>query len=198
MVRLPADMLHVGSAIVTTCPKEPKRLRSAVLQLSPSWLLLGDGLEDDKLASLVNIVQLVMPMVRLAVLGSTNDLDRCDRWIARGAKAYLRSTIQPTQVLQVLLLADEVGVAVIDESFFRLRSARQAQLRLTLMLAPHALTKRERAVLKLMRHGLRNSEIGTGLNIAESTIEFHVSNILSKLNATSRTEAVEKANALGF
>jgi len=49
-----------------------------------------------------------------------------------------------------------------------------------------------------MRLGMRNSGIGFALKLSESTVEFHVSNILGKLEAASRTEAVEKANALGI
>jgi DNA-binding NarL/FixJ family response regulator len=49
-----------------------------------------------------------------------------------------------------------------------------------------------------MRLGMRNSAIGSALKLSESTIEFHVSNILGKLEAASRTEAVERANALGI
>jgi NarL family two-component system response regulator LiaR len=52
------------------------------------------------------------------------------------------------------------------------------------------LTKREREVLELMVKGLDNNRIAETLIVSRSTVKFHVSNILSKLFATSRTEAV--------
>jgi NarL family two-component system response regulator LiaR len=55
------------------------------------------------------------------------------------------------------------------------------------------LTERERDVLRLMVQGLNNNEIADNLVVSRSTIKFHVSNILSKLHATSRTEAVALA-----
>src|SRR5258708_2258081 len=119
-------------------------------------------------------------------------------WLARGARAYLRSTVQPAHALKVMLLADEVDVVVVDESLPRLRATRRAQLRLDLISKPSALTRREQEVLRLMRLGMRNSAIGSALKLTESTVEFHVSNILGKLEAASRTEAVERANALGI
>jgi len=55
------------------------------------------------------------------------------------------------------------------------------------------LSDRERETLKLMTEGLSNVAIAKHLVVSESTVKFHVSNILSKLGATSRTEAVTLA-----
>ena len=52
------------------------------------------------------------------------------------------------------------------------------------------LTPRETAVLDRMAHGCGNKEIAAQLGISEHTVKFHVSSILAKLGATSRTEAV--------
>jgi NarL family two-component system response regulator LiaR len=55
------------------------------------------------------------------------------------------------------------------------------------------LTEREREVLSLMAKGLNNSQIAQKLVISASTTKFHVSNILSKLGVSTRTEAVALA-----
>ncbi len=55
------------------------------------------------------------------------------------------------------------------------------------------LTEREREVLVLMAKGLNNSQIAEQLVISASTTKFHVSNILTKLGASTRTEAVALA-----
>jgi DNA-binding NarL/FixJ family response regulator len=192
------EKLQVGSATIVRCPDEPGLLKHIALELSPSWLVLGEGLPEDRLTALATVARLVAPRLRLAVLGRIDDVDRYDRWLDRGASVYLQPTVPPAQAIRVLLLADDVSVVVIDESLPRLRVARQAQLRLNLMVQASDLTKRERQVLHLMRLGLRNSAIGIALKLSENAVEFHVSNILSKLGAENRTDAAQRANALGL
>jgi DNA-binding NarL/FixJ family response regulator len=58
---------------------------------------------------------------------------------------------------------------------------------------PEALTPRELEVLTLMGQGRSNAEIAVALSIAPRTAKVHVQNILSKLGATNRTEAVSIA-----
>jgi len=63
---------------------------------------------------------------------------------------------------------------------------------------PSNLTTREIEVLKLLTEGLRNSEIAERLVLSERTVHHHVSAILRKLEAGSRTEAVARARSLGI
>ena len=60
-----------------------------------------------------------------------------------------------------------------------------------------ALTERELEVLGLLARGLSNREIGTELFITPKTASVHVSNILAKLGAASRTEAAAIAHREG-
>ena len=61
-----------------------------------------------------------------------------------------------------------------------------------------ALTPREAEVLALMARGLGNRKIAERLDISEHTAKFHVSSILGKLGASSRTEAVAKGLKQGL
>jgi DNA-binding CsgD family transcriptional regulator len=60
------------------------------------------------------------------------------------------------------------------------------------------LRPREREVLELMVTGLRNRDIADRLFITVRTVKFHVSNILHKLEVTSRTEAIALAHSAGI
>jgi DNA-binding NarL/FixJ family response regulator len=59
-----------------------------------------------------------------------------------------------------------------------------------------ALTPREREVLELLGQGMGNREIAAALDLAERTVKAHVSNILAKLDVTSRTQAALLARGL--
>lgn len=68
-------------------------------------------------------------------------------------------------------------------------------------LAPEArveLTPRESEVLRWTGEGKTACEIGNILNISERTVNFHVNNVLLKLNATNKVQAVVKAIAIGL
>jgi DNA-binding NarL/FixJ family response regulator len=60
------------------------------------------------------------------------------------------------------------------------------------------LSPRELEVLDLIRNGTRNKQIADRLSIAESTVNFHIRNIVDKLKANDRTHAVVIALRRGF
>jgi NarL family two-component system response regulator LiaR len=58
------------------------------------------------------------------------------------------------------------------------------------------LSKREYEVLELISHGLSNQEIAEKLFVSTSTVKTHVSNVLAKLDASRRTQAIRRAKEL--
>ena len=63
---------------------------------------------------------------------------------------------------------------------------------------PAGLTGRQQEILKLLCEGLRNAEIAERLYLSEKTVDHHVSAVLEKLGAKTRTEAAARARALGL
>jgi two-component system, NarL family, response regulator LiaR len=68
----------------------------------------------------------------------------------------------------------------------------------TAALAELGLSKRELEVLTLMARGCSNNEIAAGLFVSLNTVKTHSSKIFEKLEVKRRTQAVEKARALGI
>lgn len=65
-------------------------------------------------------------------------------------------------------------------------------------LQPAKLTHREQEVLRCLMAGLPNKRIARKLNISDSTVKTHLSNIMQKLDAHNRTEVTFKARELGL
>ena len=61
-----------------------------------------------------------------------------------------------------------------------------------------ALTPKEREVLELLARNLTNKEIALALQIGHQTIKWHVKNLLGKLDAGTRKQAVQRAHILGL
>jgi len=89
------------------------------------------------------------------------------------------------------LLAPQITRRLISE-FARRRpsTARPEQLQI--------LTERETEVLKLVAHGLSNSEIASELHVAETTVRTHVGHLLTKLGLRDRVQAVVLAYESGL
>ena len=63
---------------------------------------------------------------------------------------------------------------------------------------PNVLTPRERSVLDLVAEGLTNRQVGERLFISDKTVSVHVTRVMHKLDAGSRTEAVARAYRRGL
>ena len=60
------------------------------------------------------------------------------------------------------------------------------------------LTERERKILVFVANGVSNKEMATHLFVSENTVKFHLKHIYSKLNVSSRLQAIAKARDLGL
>jgi DNA-binding NarL/FixJ family response regulator len=115
----------------------------------------------------------------------------------RAKRFHIRSTLPlnaTTDQLLAAISATVAGLAVtlepswLEEEERALWSA--ADKRFAEGPPTEHLTARETVVLRLMALGHGNKEIAVRLNISEHTVKFHVSSVLAKLGAESRTEAV--------
>ncbi|MFC6063329.1 MadR family response regulator transcription factor [Streptomyces ochraceiscleroticus] len=133
----------------------------------------------------------------LAVLVLTTFLD--DSLVAaaiqHGARGYVVKDVDTTELLRA------IRAVARDESAFDSRSAaamvRSMRVKADPEPAKATFTEREQRVLELLAHGLSNRVIGAKLFISETTVKFHVRNIMRKLDASSRAEAVYEASKMG-
>lgn len=105
--------------------------------------------------------------------------------LLRSGVAGIVSVGIDSQMLRAGLSAIRAGLQVIDPALVRGENTSQYANR-----SVEELTEREQEVLTMMGEGLSNKEISSRLAISTHTVKFHVSSILGKMGAASRTEAV--------
>jgi DNA-binding NarL/FixJ family response regulator len=147
-------------------------------------------------------IQETCPQVKVIILTTFDDDEYVFEGLRAGAAGYLLKDV-PSEQLAEAIRAAARGEAFIHPSVTRKVVAELSRLterervrREQPLVEP--LSAREMEVLALLADGLSNQEIADRLCIAPGTVKNHVSNILSKLNARDRTQAVLQAQELGL
>ena len=105
----------------------------------------------------------------------------------QGVRTVLPSDASAAEILAAIEAA-AAGLAVIDPWDLEALLSAAAPQPVAESAAP--LTARELEVLRMLAEGVANKTIAWKLSISEHTVKFHVAQILAKLNAGTRTEAV--------
>lgn len=128
------------------------------------------------------------PATQVITLTSFREEALVQQALQAGAISYLLKNVSADE------LADAIRAAHAGRSTLA-PEATAALIRVATQSPPieYDLTARELDVLKLMVQGMSNPEIAQALVVSRSTVKFHVSSILSKLQVNGRTEAVALA-----
>ncbi|MBD2018830.1 response regulator transcription factor [Leptolyngbya sp. FACHB-36] len=107
-----------------------------------------------------------------------------------GVRAVLPSDARVSEILAAIEAA-AIGLTVLHPDVTEALLMELSTAPRLLPTAPElALTSREIEVLGMLAEGVGNKTIARRLGISEHTVKFHIGSIFSKLNASSRTEAV--------
>ena len=193
----------------------------AMLDREPDLRVVGDA--DGERTAITMVAQaspdVVLMDLKLTIDGGCEGLDLCakvagrfpgsrilvlttfaDEWLVReairqGAKGYVVKDVDLTELIRA------IRAVYRGESAFDSRSAsavvswlrREPDTEATAQITP-----REREILALLARGLSNVAIGKRLYISDTTVKFHVTNLMHKLGARRRAEAVYAASKLGL
>jgi len=173
-----------------------------VRQLEPDVILMDVQMPELDGVAATRQVQETCPKTRVIILTTFDDDEYVFEGLRAGAAGYLLKDMPSEQ------LAEAIRVAARGESFIHPAVTRKVVAELTRLTEREHLRReqplaeplslRELEVLALLAEGLSNQEIADRLTIAPGTVKNHVSNILSKLNARDRAQAVLQAKELGL
>jgi len=128
------------------------------------------------------------PRAHIIMLTTSDGDGEIQRAMRSGASAYILKSMPKDELLNVVRSV-HAG---------RRHIPPEVAARLAEHLGDEDLTTRELEVLRFIRDGYRNKQIADQLAIAETTVNFHIRNLVGKLGANDRTHAVTIALRRGL
>lgn len=176
------DMSLVGQASnAIEAIEEFRRLR-------PDITLMDLRLPDSNGTDTLIAIRGEFPGARIIMLTTSDSDGEIQRALRAGASAYILKSMAKKELLEVIRTVHG--------------GRRHVPPDVAAVIAQHlgeeALTARELQILRLIHDGHRNKEIANQLAIAETTVNFHIKNVVAKLGANDRTHAVTIAVRRGL
>jgi DNA-binding NarL/FixJ family response regulator len=157
-------------------------------RVKPDVILIDQRLPGASGIDAVVAIRNEFPQARIMMLTTSSGDIEIQRALRAGAAAYvLKST--PTDELLKIIRTVARGRKYIPSDVASCVAEHMGQ---------EDLTSRETQVIELIRDGHKNKQIADKLSISESTVNFHIKNIVDKLQANDRTHAVTIALRRGL
>jgi DNA-binding NarL/FixJ family response regulator len=177
-----ADMVSVALAADSNGAIEEFRRHQPDVTLMDQRLGGGSGTET------MVAIRAEFPRAKIIMLSTFDGDIEIKQALQAGALAYVLKSTARSKLLEIIRNVHS-GCKCIPSDVAR-------------KLAEHIgwedLTGRELQVLQLVRDGLRNKQIASELSISETTVSFHIKNLVDKLQANDRTHAVTIALRRGL
>lgn len=154
----------------------------------PDVTLVDCDMSDGTAADFIGRSKALGLDLRVVVLSDSDGFCSIRSAVEAGARAFVLKSMSVDVVIQAIQNASAGRRFLPPEVASRLAEA--------MTLEP--LTGREKEVLQLLAEGRTNQDIAERLGIGVGTVKIHVNNVLSKLDADSRTQAVIRASLYGL
>ncbi|MEU8221956.1 response regulator transcription factor [Kribbella sp. NPDC048915] len=151
-----------------------------------------DGIQATRL-----LLEGIDPAPRVLVVTTFENDDYVYDALRAGASGFLLKRTPPDDIVAAIRTVAKSESLLFPEAIRNLALA-HAGTPASDGLDRYQLTEREQEVLRLMARGLSNAEIAAELFLGLQTVKTHVANVLAKLNARDRTQAVIRAYESGF
>ena len=176
--------------VVAICGTGLETIES-VYKHQPDVILIDKGLRECNSVEAIQRIHEELPKTNVIVLTHSKTDDDLIYAVRLGVKAYLSKDVSIENLIKSITLVAEGGIVISSpmaarllQEFNLLEESKDATKLIAL------LSKREQLVLSLVAQGLTNREIATTLVITENTVKVHLRNIMEKLQAHTRQQAV--------
>lgn len=158
-----------------------------LLDLSMPGVLGFDGLIE---------LRAMVPKLPIVIVSAHEDPKTIHEAMTCGAAGYISKTVRKRELADAIRAVMD-GKVVLPVGYIPPADEPQDHSEASAVTAAlQTLTPQQGRVLQMLRQGLLNKQIAHELNVGETTIKAHVSEILRKLRVASRTQAVIEATRL--
>jgi len=161
------------------------------------WIFLDLKLPDCNAIELLPKLNKLNLFASVIIVSSEDQPEVIDNVLTAGANGFLSKISEKNEFIKCIQQVEQ-GKHYVQES---MRESLQHYQNIVLSELRHIqnnLSPRQHEVLALLSNGLSNSEIGRTLTISESTVKSHVSQLMTTLEADSRTHCVFEARRIGI
>jgi two-component system NarL family response regulator len=182
IIDMEPDMAVVGEADDGQDAVETWRRLQPDVTLMDLRMPRGDGVDA------IRAILRLRPDAAVIVLTTFDHDEDIYVGLRAGAKAYLLKDVTPDELFRCIRTVHA------GQGYLQPRVAAKLAQR----VREHALTEREEQILQRLAEGKSNRSISEELHITESTVKTHLKHLFSKLDVTSRAEAVALAARRGM
>jgi DNA-binding NarL/FixJ family response regulator len=186
---------HAGDIEVIAEADDGEAARALILETQPDIAVLDIQMPKASGIEVTRWIRAHQRRVGVLILTAFDDDPYVLAVLQAGANGYVLKTASPNEIIQAVRDV-YAGKSALDPEITQKVMAQIVGHKES--LAVEELTDRELEVLALAGRGFTNKAIGVQLGISNRTVQGHLARIFTKLNASSRTEAVMRAVSLGW
>ena len=157
-------------------------------RLRPDVVLMDLRMPETDGLDAIRLIRAEDPLAAIIILTTYDHDEDVYAGLRAGARAYLLKDVQPEELFKCIRAVHR------GETYLQSKIASKLALR----VQEEALTDREVQILGLLAEGKSNKGIAQALFISESTVKTHLKSLFTKLDATSRAEAIAFAARRGL
>lgn len=156
-------------------------------QEQPDLILMDVVMPEMNGVEATRLIHARYPQVKILVLSSFQEDDTVREMLANGASGYILKGSLAHDLIPTIRATIAGTTVLAKEVISNLLKTTEMP---ALQINTFDLTEREVEVLRHMANGLNNGEIAAKLIISQSTVKFHLANILNKMQVNTRAEAI--------